>query len=117
VSEETDRKIPDGVYAIATELLDSGQPAAAVEQQLVAAGVSLETARRIVAEQQRAATAAEKSDGRVDLRFAAMAFAGGVVLLIGNRGHSYVAWFCLIVAAVRFVLGVRRQRRLRLTGG
>jgi hypothetical protein len=116
VANETGRKTPDGAYAMAAELLDKGESAAVVEQQLVGMGVSLETARRIVAEQHRATAAVAKSDGRNEMRFSAIAFGGGVLVLLVTGVSSYVGWFGMIGGGINFLRGLYKQRRSRQAG-
>jgi hypothetical protein len=116
VSHDSNRKTPDGVYAMATQLLDSGEADIAVERRLVDAGVSFETARRIIAEHHRATAATEKSDGRTEMRFGAVAFFGGVLVTVVG-GASIVGWLGMIVGAMSVLNGLFKQRSLHTAGG
>jgi hypothetical protein len=92
VANETSQKIPDGAYTTAAQLLGKGQPAAAVEQHLVGLGISPDTAKRIVAEQDRASAALATSDGRTEMRTGLVMVGAGVLAtftlspLVGGLG-------------------------------
>jgi len=117
VSHHTDRNIPDGVYAMAIESLDSGEADVAVERQLVDAGVGFEAARRIIADHHGATAAADKSDGKTDLQFGAIALFGGVTVMVIAGASSFVGWLGMIVGAVSVLSGLYKQRVLRTAGG
>jgi len=113
VSHDSDRNIPDGIYAMATALLDSGEADVAVERQLLDAGVGFETAKRIIAEHHCAAATSAKSDGRTDLQFGAIAFFGGIMLMVIAGASSFVGWLGMIVGAVSVVNGLFKLRSMR----
>ena len=117
MSHHTDRNVPDGVYALATELLDSGEADVAVERQLLDAGVGFEAARRIIAEHHCATAAAEKTDGKTDLQFGAIALFGGVTVMMTVGASSLVGWLGMIVGAMSILSGLYKQRVLRTAGG
>ena len=117
MANDTNRKIPDGAYAMVTEALEKGETPAAVEQRLVALGVDPGTASKMVAEQHRAADAVAKSDGRTEMRFGAIAFGGGVIVLVVTGVGSLTGWFGMTVGAVGFIRGLSKQRASRAAGG
>ncbi|HJZ78594.1 MAG TPA: hypothetical protein VKE51_42995 [Vicinamibacterales bacterium] len=116
MSHDHDRNVPDGVYAMATALLDSGEADVAVERHLVDAGVSFEMASRIITEHHRATAAAEKSGGRSDVQFGAIAFLGGVMVMVIGGTSSFVGWLGMIVGAMSVLNGLLKQRSLRTAG-
>src|SRR5262249_13625951 len=117
VTYHPDRNIPDDVYAMATRLLDSGEADVAVERRLVDAGVGFETARGIIAEHRCAAAAAQKSGGRTDLQFGAIAAFGGVTVMAIAGASSFLGWLGMIVGAMSVLSGLYKQRALRPAGG
>lgn len=105
-------KIPDGAYATAAESIERGESDAAVEQKLVAMGVSLDVAKRIVAEQHRASEIVQKSDGRTEMRFGAVVFGIGILVRLAGSG-GFGGILAMIVGAATFLRGWWKQRKSR----
>src|SRR5262249_60898073 len=101
---------------MATALLDSGEADVAVERHLVDAGVSFEMASRIITEHHRATAAAEKSGGRSDMQFGAIAFlGGGMVMGIGGTSR-FGGGVGLVLGAVRGLYGLCKEGAVRSAG-
>jgi hypothetical protein len=111
VANETSQKIPDGAYTTAAQLLEKGQPAAAVEQHLVGLGISPEVAKRIVAEQNRASAELATSDGRTEMR-AGVAIVGAG-LLTGFFIGAVGAVLGIVAGGGIFLRGMYKQRKSR----
>lgn len=110
MANETNEKVPDGAYTTAAQLLDKGQTPAAVEQQLVASGISPELAKRIVADQSRASAALATSDGRTEMRVGLVTI-GASLLVMFMAG--FLGVLVMIAGAVIFFLGLYKQRKRR----
>src|SRR5215470_8904996 len=109
---DSDPAIADGVHAMAIERLDRGEPDAVVEERLVAAGVSADAARRIIADHHQRAVAAAQSDGRTDVRFGLVALALAVVVLVVTGVTSSVGWLGMIAGSMSVWRGLKKQRTL-----
>ena len=114
-NETAKRKIPDGAYATAMELLEAGQPAAAVEQRLLSLGVSVDDAKQIIQDHQRATAQATAEEGRKDMKGGPIAAVLGVLVLIVSGPGSITGWFGLAVGLFWFFYGWYRQRQPRRT--
>jgi hypothetical protein len=110
VGHESDRKIPDGLYGMATELLDGGASDAEVEQRLVAAGASPETARTIIAEQQHATVAVQSSEGNYMLWLGVVLLAV-TALVILQSGPGYMERRALVIGVLAVGRGLYQRRR------
>ena len=104
------RKIPDGAYATAQELLESGETPAGVEQKLLALGVPVDVAKEIIADHQRATSQVASEEGRTEMQWAPIAIGLGVLLLITSGPGSLSGWFGIVVGVSRFVYGWYRKR-------
>ena len=105
------QKVPDGAYTTAAQLLEKGQSPAAVEQHLVGLGMSVEVARRIVVEQNRASAALSTSNGRTEMRTGLVIVGAGLLtgLFIGPIGGV----LGLIAGGGIFLRGMSKQRKSR----
>lgn len=100
----------DGAYALAVEMLDRGQPAAAVEQKLTEMGVSAEAARNIVTSHTSATTQVQRADGRTEMMTGAVVAAGGLAVLLLTSGT--------IVGSLGTILGgIQAFRGWRMSKG
>jgi hypothetical protein len=82
----------DGAYAMGIEMLDRGESPAAVEQKLIAMGLTQEAAKGIVTSYSGATAQAASSDGKTEMLFGALACAGGIVVLLTSGTGSFVGW-------------------------
>ena len=112
-NETAKRRIPDGAYATAQELLENGESPEAVEEKLVGLGVSLADAKRIVADHSRATVQSTQSSARTDLMFSALVVALAVVIQIVSwargEGISFVAALCFVIGAFRLIRAWRQK--------
>jgi hypothetical protein len=99
----------DGAYALAVEMLDRGEPAAAVEQKLTEMGVSAEAAKSIVASHTTATTQVQRADGKTEMMTGAVVAAGGLAVLLLTSG-TIVGSLGTILGGIQAFRGWRMSR-------
>jgi hypothetical protein len=95
----------DGAYAQAIEMLDRGESPAAVEQKLIAMGVTAAAAKGILASYAGATAQAASSDGKTEMQFGALSSGGGLLVLLYSGIGSVVGWLGLVAGAVSIYRG------------
>jgi hypothetical protein len=100
----------DGAYALGIEMLDRGEPAAAVEQKLVGMGVTPEAAKKIVTSYSRASSQAASSDGKMEMQLGAVVVAAGVLDVLYSGVGSVVAWLVILVGLFNVYRGWAKRR-------
>ena len=100
----------DGAYALGIEMLDRGEPPAAVEKKLTEMGVTTEGAKKIIASYSAATNQAASSDGKTEMLFSAVAAGGGVVVLLVSGVGSLVGWLGLLGGSFNFYRGWSKRR-------
>jgi hypothetical protein len=107
---DTNDKVVDGAYALGIEMLDRGEPPAAVERKLIDMGCTVETAETIIGSHTKAAAQAASSDGRLDIQLGGLAFALGVLDLFYSGVGDIIAWFVTLGGAFNVYRGWSKQR-------
>jgi hypothetical protein len=102
--------VVDGAYALGIEMLDRGEPPAAVERKLIEMGCTADAANRIVGSYSNATAQAASSDGKLEMQFGGVALALGVLDLIYSGGGSVIAWFVTLGGAFNVYRGWSKRR-------
>ena len=95
----------DGAYALGIEMLDRGDPPAAVEEKLIQMGLTATAAKKIVASYSQATKQAASSDGKTEMRFGALVAGGGVVVLLVSGVGSVIGWLGLLAGTFKVYRG------------
>lgn len=103
-------KVVDGAYALGIEMLDRGEPPAAVERKLIEMGCTAEAAKTIVASYSKATAQAASSDGKLDMQLGGLAFALGVIDLLYSGIGSIIGWFVTLAGAFNVYRGWSKRR-------
>lgn len=104
MSDATGRPV-DGAYALGIEMLDRGESPAVVEQKLVAMGLTTDAAKGIVTSYAGATAQAASSDGKTEMQFGALAFVGGIAVLLYSGTDSFIGWLGMVAGAVNVYRG------------
>ena len=106
----SDAKSADGAYAVGIEMLDRGESPANVERKLIEMGLTAEAAKGIVSSYSSATAQVESSDGKTEMQFGAVAFGGGILVLLVSGVGSLVGWLGMIGGAVSVYRGWAKRR-------
>jgi hypothetical protein len=98
----------DGAYALGIEMMDRGEPPAAVEKKLVEMGLTAEAAKGIIASYSGATAQAVSSDGKTQMMGGGAALALGIV---GVAIGSVTSWLAVAVGGVNVFLGWKKSRK------
>ena len=97
----------DGAYALGIEMMDRGEPPAAVEKKLVEMGLTSEAAKGIIASYSGATAQAVSSDGKTQMWGGAAALGLGIV---GVAVGSVTSWLAVIVGGANVFLGWKKSK-------
>jgi hypothetical protein len=97
----------DGAYALGIEMMDRGEPPAAVEKKLVEMGLTAEAARGIISSYSGATAQAESSDGKSQMQIGGVALALG---LVGLAMGSVTSWLAVIAGGANVFLGWKKSK-------
>ncbi|MEO6237288.1 MAG: hypothetical protein ABIQ52_09845 [Vicinamibacterales bacterium] len=98
----------DGAYAAGIEMMDRGEPPAAVEKKLVEMGLTAEAAQGIIASYSGATAQAASSDGKIQIWGGAAALGLGIV---GVATGSVTSWFAVLVGGANVFLGWKKGKK------
>lgn len=90
----------DGAYALGIEMLDRGEPPAAVEQKLIEMGLTADAAKGIVASYAGVTAQAASSDGKTEMQFGALAAGGGVLVLLYSGIGALTGWLGILAGTI-----------------
>jgi hypothetical protein len=109
MSEANDRPV-DGAYALGIEMLDRGEPAAAVEQKLIGMGVTPDAAKKIISSYSQATVQAATSDGKLEMQLGAVVVAVAVLNLLYSGVGSLFDWVVLVIGLFTVYHGWSKRR-------
>ena len=98
----------DGAYAAGIEMMDRGEPPAAVEKKLVEMGLTAEAAKGIIASYAGATAQAESSDGKSQMQLGGLALGLGVV---GVFFGSVTSWLAVLIGGANLVMGWSKRKK------
>lgn len=107
---DADASPVDGAYAVGIEMLDRGEPPAAVEKKLIEMGVTVDGAKKIIASYSAATRQVDSSDGKTEMQFGAVTAGGGLVVLLVSGVGSLIGWLGLLGGTFGLYRGWSKRR-------